>query len=596
MTSLVASVSRAAFAVSACFLTAAGVAAQSLPDATRPPTRDEVERPVQPPPRERGPRLEVDAEIERAPCALADAQFADIRFTPESVLFDDLRGLDPDALRPAYEPFLGREQPVAVLCEIRDRAAAILREAGYVSAVQVPVQRIEDGRVRFQVLMARLVALRVRGDAGHAERTIARYLEHLAGREVFNRREAERYLLLAGDLPGYNVRLALRPAGGAPGEVVGEVTVVRIPGLADATIQNFGSRELGRWGALLRGQLYGITGLGDRTTLALFATPDFEEQRTVQLGHDFRLGGEGFALSGQLTYAWAEPDLGEPAVEIDARTLLATAEASYPFVRRQSHSLRGAVGLDLIDQEVDFNGLALSRERLRVAFARLDVEVQRIGDVVRYTAAEPRWRAAASIQLRRGLGILGASDGCGPVLAGCASADIVPPSRLEGDPTATVIRGEAIGEVRPAPEVTFALGVAGQHSSRPLFAFEEFSAGNYTIGRGYDPGTLLGDSGFGFQAELRVGRTWPRRENGRAVQGYLFYDRAWVWNEDRLAIAPTRDRLSSIGGGVRAALGDRARLDLAIAFPLERAGFQAERPDPRLLVSLTTRLWPWSMR
>jgi hemolysin activation/secretion protein len=146
------------------------------------------------------------------------------------------------------------------------------------------------------------------------------------------------------------------------------------------------------------------------------------------------------------------------------------------------------------------------------------------------------------------------------------------------------------------PNVTFALGANAQHAGRPLFAFEEFSAGNYTVGRGYDPGTLLGDSGVGLQAELRVGRAFARTPEGRAVQAYAFYDRAWVWNEDLFAVAPTRDRLSSAGAGVRAAWGNRARLDLVLAVPLERAGLQTERPDPRLLVSLTTRLWPWSLR
>ena len=115
------------------------------------------------------------------------------------------------------------------VCEIRDAAATILRRKGYLAAVQVPAQRIENGVVRFDVLMAKLVAVQVRGDAGRAERLIAGYLERLTGEEVFNEREAERYLLLARDLPGYDVRLTLRPAGTAPGEVIGEVTVVRTP-------------------------------------------------------------------------------------------------------------------------------------------------------------------------------------------------------------------------------------------------------------------------------------------------------------------------------------------------------------------------------
>lgn len=55
--------------------------------------------------------------------------------------------------------------------------------------------------------MARLSQVRVRGNATGAERIIAAYLNRLVGRPVFNRQEAERYLLLASDLPGYVVRL-----------------------------------------------------------------------------------------------------------------------------------------------------------------------------------------------------------------------------------------------------------------------------------------------------------------------------------------------------------------------------------------------------
>ena len=35
---------------------------------------------------------------------------------------------------------------------------------------------------------------------------------------------------------------------------------------------------------------------------------------------------------------------------------------------------------------------------------------------------------------------------------------------------------------------------------------------------------------------------------------------------------------------------------IALAGPLRRAGLLAERPDPRLLVSLITRLWPGSFK
>jgi len=564
--------------------------------AQSPPTREQVV--PQQPERTEPPaaRLTIEGGVERAPCALDRPDLQSIRFTLADVEFADLRGLAPDALRPAFAPYLGRDIPLATICEIRDRAATILRDAGYIAAVEVPEQRIEGGHIRFQVLMAKLVGLRVRGEAGRSERTIATYRGRLTDREVFNRFEAERYLLLAGDLPGYDVRLALRSAGAARGEVIGEVTVVRQGASAELTVQNLGSRELGRWGALLRGQVYGLTGLGDRTTFALYSTADVSEQQTLQIGHDFRIGSEGLAIGGQLTYAWASPDIGIPGVDIDSRTLFATLEASYPLIRRQAQTLRAAAGIDLIDQDVDFNAAPLNRDRLRVAFARVDYWALGLSPGnPRYTPAEPQWRLGFSAELRRGLDLFGASPGCGPGLAACFAPGVVPPTRLEGDPTATVLRGTASAEWRPIPRLTAAIDLRGQYSANPLFSFEEFSAGNYTTGRGYDPGTLLGESGVGIQAELRYGSAIPARARQFTAEPYIFFDHAWVWNEDRLFILPGR-QLSSIGAGVRAAYGDRFRIDALIAVPLDRAGFQASKGDPRFLITLTTRLWPWRSR
>lgn len=558
------------------------------------PTREEVTRPLGEPGEAPRPRLTIEDQVPRAPCALDRSEYQSIRFTPTGAVFEDLRGLSQEDLQPAIAPYLGAEHPVSVVCEIRDRAAAILRQAGYVAAVEVPEQRIADGTVRFRVLQARLVGLRVRGDAGRAERTIAGYLNRLTEEEVFNRYTAERYLLLAGDLPGYNVRLALRSAGTARGEVIGEVTVLRTAASADLTIQNYGSRQLGRWGALARAQAFGLTGLGDRTTLAFFTTSDFDEQQTLQLAHDFRLGGEGLAISGQFTYAWGHPDLGDPAIDIRSRTLFATLEASYPFVRRQDRTLRGALGFDFIDQDVEFNDLPLNRDQLRVVYGRLDFDAVGLDPGnLSYTAAEPVWRIGANVELRQGLDIFGASEPCGPAFVNCIGPGVVPPGRLEGDPTGTLIRGGVYGEFRPQPRLTLALGVRGQYSGDPLFSFEEYSGGNYTIGRGYDPGSILGDSGIGFQAEVRFGSVVPRARDALTAEPFLFYDHGWAWNEDVLSLLG-RQELSSVGGGVRAAYGDKFRVELLLAVPLQRLALETERRDPRILLSFTTRLWPWS--
>jgi len=567
--------------------TPAAVVAQSVPRIA--PTREEVTRPVATPPVPRS-RLEVEGGIERSPCALEGPEFKSIHFVLRGAEFDGLEGMTRADLASTYAPFLGRDVPISTVCEIRDRAATILRDAGYIAAVQVPEQRIESGVVRFQVLMAHLRQVRVRGEAKGAETVLAAYLNKLGSQPLFNRYEAERYLLLAGDLPGYTVRLTLRPAGTAPGDVIGDVTVQHLPAYVDFVAQNGGSKELGRWGGLLRGQVFGLTGLGDRTTMSFFTTADFKEQQTLQLAHDMRLGSEGLSLAGSFTYAWARPDIAD--AHILAKTLLATVELAYPFVRRQERTIRGSLGMDIVNQDVDLDHADLTRDRLRVAFVRLGMELVPANFSTGFSSAEPPWHLSTLLELRQGLHALGATDDCGPALVNCVGPGDIPPTRPEGHSDATVLRYTAYGEYRPIPRLTFALGARAQYAWRPLLSFEEFSAGNYTVGRGYDPGALLGDRGFGTQLELRYGSRFPVSARKAAVEGYAFWDHAFVRNRDDTILIAGNEHLNSVGAGARVNW-NRFVLDANLAVPLTRIGPFNHRPDPRVLISITSRLWPW---
>jgi hemolysin activation/secretion protein len=99
---------------------------------------------------------------------------------------------------------------------------------------------------------------------------------------------------------------------------------------------------------------------------------------------------------------------------------------------------------------------------------------------------------------------------------------------------------------------------------------------------------------------VRFGTGVAQAANSLGFQPYAFFDAAWVSN--RRDLLDGTESLYSIGAGVRAAYGDRARLDLTFAVPLKKrptgeveAGVALERrPDPRLLLSFTTRLLPWN--
>ena len=505
------------------------------------PTREEIRRGVIDKALEgQAQRLAVDGDVERSACPLAGPEFSDVRFTLRSVDFTGLVSVDPASLGASYADYVGKEVPVAVVCDIRDRAATILRNDGYLAAVQVPPQTIDQGTVRFDVLMARVTAVQVRGDAGASEGLLQKYIQKLAAQPVFNINSADRYLLLARDIPGLDVRLSLRPvsaeSGGRPGDVVAEFNVIRTPVYVDANVQNFGSEAVGRFGGLARVRLNGLTGMGDETVISGYSTSDFKEQQVVQASHEFLVGGEGLKFGGNFTYAWTRPELAG-GFDIRSETLVASGYASYPFVRKQSHNIFATLGLDYIDQRTDILGTRTNEDRLSVAYARVDfnqIEPGSISGRGGYSAFEPQWGIGGSLEIRQGLDILGASEGCGPLLA-------------------------------------FTLKPRLQYSPDALFSYEEISGGNYTIGRGYDPGTIIGDSGYGLQTEVSYGSLQPDSPTDIAIQPYLFFDLMGVWN--------------------RNIPGDPQKLYSAV--PLKRAGFQTRRDSARALLTLTVQLAPW---
>lgn len=573
----------------------AAVAAVCLPFSagaqTAPPlpTREQITQPnlpLNPPSREQV--ISADEAVERAPCPLANPEYANMKFTLRAVEFSGSQVVDAALLMPAWQRLHGQELSLAAVCEIRDSAATILRSKGYLAAVRVPPQTISDGIIRLDVMTARLARIEIRGDAGPNAGLLQRYLSNLQDQPVFNLIDAERYLLLARDIPGMDARLTLRP-GQVAGEVIGEVQVARVPYQFDFGVQNYGTRDVGRWTGVARAQISGITGMGDLTTASFYATPDLEEQKVVQLAHEFRVGREGLRLGGSYSYAWTRPDVRGLDLRSDAQII--SVFASYPLILSQSRRVTVGGGLDFINQDIALGNLALNRDRLRVLNLRTDagwIDPASITGRGGYSSHAPRWSLQTSLEARRGLSAFGASKACGVNGASCLGAGQTPISRIEGKPDAFLMRATVQGEWRPHPLFTLAATTRGQWASDPLLSYEEFSGGNFTIGRGFDAGTIIGDSGLGLALEARYGSAVRVGKKRFALQPYAFFDAVKVWNKDQSFAGLNGQKLYSAGAGLRATHVPLGRLDLTYAVPLNRAGFLTQRPDPRLLVSFST--------
>ncbi|MDE2474417.1 MAG: ShlB/FhaC/HecB family hemolysin secretion/activation protein, partial [Alphaproteobacteria bacterium] len=418
------------------------------------------------------------------PCPLASSN---LQFTLTGVEFTGVMGVN-DVLQAAYGDLVGRQIPVSAICEIRDRATTILFQRGLLARVEIPQQTVMGGRVTFTVIEAFIAAVVVRGNAGPAQDKVDDYIENLRGLRPFDINKAQRYLLLASDIPGVVISATLRPSAEAPGAVELDVDVAHV--VADAVLNsnNFNARSAGRITGLVRGDLNSITGLGERTSIIGYNTLEgpFNAQRVIQAVEEARIGSGGLLFRVSGAYGTTRPgDILRP-LDINGHSIVVDGRLAYPIIRERSLNITASGGLNYIRQDVDTAGLPLIRDSLSILFGRIGFD---------------QAFAFAPVILGGGLevrqGIPGMFD---TVHAGASHL-----SRVAGDPGATEFRGDARIAINWLPYVSTIGIIQGQYSWQPLLTYEEFTLGNLTIGRGYDPSVLSGHTGVGGSAEIHFG-------------------------------------------------------------------------------------------
>jgi len=507
----------------------------------------------------------VFAAPEPGPCPLRES---DLSFVLKSVEFTGADGIKAARLAGSYSELIGQKVKVDKVCEIRDRAAAALFSAGILARVEIPSQRIADGHLRLEVIEARIVSVHFHGDAGPAEAKIEGYLEHLRAMVPFDLGVAQRYILLAREVPGVRVYAAIRPSAEGRGAVDLEVTATRTPVEAAANVENYGSRELGPWSVLTRGDVSALTPLGDRTSLVLYTTFDGREQRVYQLLEELRPGDEGIVLNGSVSYSTTHPGGDLANVDLYGDAVDAVFSVSYPIIKTQTRNLGVTGGFEYVDERTDLTGGGvLFDDRLRVFFARAHADANGV-------FLDRPWEAGADLELRKGVDILGASHAGQTTL-----------SHIGANPDAFVQRLTGHASFRAGPLVEVYAAATAQDADSPTLTFEQLAVGNLTYGRGYDPSSVAGDRGVAGSVELRIGPFSPVRD--LIITGYGFFDAAYAKYIDLIGNATT---VRSTGGGLRFSYRDKYNLDILYAKPLNPINntFIAP-PAERALVSLSIR-------
>jgi hemolysin activation/secretion protein len=486
------------------------------------------------------------------PCPLAESP---VEVTLASVTFRGSTALKSDEFAAAYREFIGKPQKVGVICTIRDRAAAALFDHGILARVEIPEQRIAGGALILDVIEAHVVNVRVRGDIGPAQAAVERYVEKLRGMTPFDMRKAQRYLLLASDIPGVRVRAAIKPSVSPErGAVDIDVSVTRV------------GFSVGRWGGLVRADARSFTPLGEDTSLVAFHTLDSNEQWVVQVLEAARLGGDGWIGRISAVYGESRPGDALKVLNLKSTSVVAEAEAAYPLIRRRRLNLNLATGFDFINQDTD--GPFQTRDRLRVAYLRAD------GDL-RAFVLDRTVLMTGALTVRKGFSGLGASDAGSPLLTRSLSAPDAWLVRASGGADAAIY-GPVSGNVR----------LQAQYADKPLMPYEQISLGDLSTGRGYDPAAALGDSGASASFELR--HTAIELTPNVLASPFVFFDAGYVHNNmaGLSGLTPSRT-LRSYGAGVALRLANRANLEITYAKPIDSVTPGGAKPAGRLLINLT---------
>ena len=337
---------------------------------------------------------------------------------------------------------------------------------GRLARVEVPEQTISAGRLRIEVIEARIVAVRVRGDIGPGQDRVEAYLDKLRGMTPFDLDTAQRYLLLANDVPRVRVAAALRPSAEGRGGIDLEVQLSRDPINYLVATQNTGSEALGPWSVLTRVDLNSFTSFGERTTLIAYRTAPENEQWIAQIVEEARFGSSGLMGRVSLAYGQSRPGALLSPLELRGVSFVATAEARYPLIRLRRYSVYAAGGVDLVNQTTSFpGGDVLADDQLRVVWARLN------GDFARNFTANLGITGNGELELRRGFSVLGGSKAGEQGL-----------SRIQGQPEAWLARFE--GETHLNWRwLDLGLRAQAQYADRPTVAYEELAIGDLTVGR-----------------------------------------------------------------------------------------------------------------
>jgi len=471
----------------------------------------------------------------------------------------------PDELQVLYGDMIGREVPLSAVYDLAQRITAKYGADGYVlSRAIVPPQNLTKGGavIRLQVIEGYIDKVVWPQSLVRFRDFFSYYEAKIIAARPANVRTIERYLLLAGDLPGLRFSTSLKASEKNPHAATLIVEATYKPVDAFARIDNRGTLARGPVQYLGSVTANNLLANHDAFTVAYAGVVPTRELNYVATGYRQVLTAEGLAAFVNASYGFGTPGTAQlELLQYKTKTLYGDAGFAYPVIRSREKNLSLAALIFGSDSLSDVFSNLFTNDRIRGARFKVDADMaDGWGGINQFY-----------VTVSQGISGLDATANGNPLA-----------SRLAGRVDFTKIEGTANRTQPIGGPFSVYLSGYGQYATTSLLTPEQCSFGGRFFGRAFDPSQLLSDSCYMGNAELRF--DLPVFWNMSLAQVYGFIDGAELFTrEPSPGVAPWT-HAASAGIGARFGWFNSVSADLTFAKAID-----GPRDDARLFFALTGR-------
>jgi hemolysin activation/secretion protein len=541
------------------FLPAAALA-QVIPPSEQPGR--ERERFLEP----RPPLAQPGAPAVILPSTEAPAGAAQIRVTIRDICIHGATIYTKEQLAPLWADMIGQDVPLQAVYDLAKKVTAKYGNDGYsLSRAIVPPQQFSPGGAVpcLQIIEGYIERVEWPESLKRYRDFFTHYAAMITAERPVNVHTIERYMLLAGDLPGLKFSASLKPSPSKPGASILVVELKEKHFDFLGRIDNRGTQARGPVQFLLSGTANNLIGAHESFNLTWASATQFKELQYYAAGYRQVVTNEGLSVFANASHGPSRPGTAQLEI-LDYKSLSDIFEVGVasPIIRTREKNLTVTGLFFSSDNTSDSNSeFVRTTDRLRGVRAKVD------GDWA------DAWLGINQFNVAVSQGI----DGLG------AGAPF--PSRAGGKVDFSKVEA-SVSRTQPLPARFSLFGsLYGQYAMTRLLAPEQCGYGGRFYGRAFDPSQILGDQCIEALGEVRydLPTFWDQISQ---VQFYGFSDYGKLWRglgtTDSLGTTIPSVQAASAGGGVRVGWLNYINADLQVAKALD-----GPRDDTRFFFSVT---------